>query len=150
MKPTSMKEIINFATEREKDAIKLYTDLQSDAAFSAIEDYLKELVSMEKGHIVILQDMLKGDFEGKELSQVPDLELSDYFVAPKKEGSLDYQDVLELAMAREQAAKDLYTRLAGSMEDSKYGEMFLKIAAEEAGHKHHFEELYDQEILLEN
>jgi rubrerythrin len=150
MKPTSLDEIIDFAIEREKDAIKLYTELQHHVAFTAMKSYLQELVAMEKGHIVILQGMRQGTHEGTRLTEVPNLKLSDYFVAPKQEGSLDYQGVLELAMSREKVAMQLYSRMAEEVEAPELKALFEKIAAEEAGHKHHFESLYDEDILKEN
>jgi rubrerythrin len=106
---------------------------------------------MERGHIVVLTNMDKKGFPPGPEKRVVNLSISDYLVKPKKPVSeLEYQDILILAMKREEASLKLYTDLASQIPGTPQAELFTKIANEEAGHKLKFETLYDQDILKEN
>ena len=63
---------------------------------------------------------------------------------------MTYQDIIILAMKKEEAAKKLYTDLAKQFSESESGKLFERLATEEAEHKLKFEKIYDDEILKEN
>lgn len=142
--------IINFAIEREKEAVAFYQDLQSKASFEAQKEMLKEFEDMEKGHIVILENIRTKSFEKIEEKNVQDLHISDYMVEVEPSENMTYQDIIILAMKKEEAAKKLYIDLAEQYTNSEYEKLFERLAAEEAEHKLKFEKLYDDEILKDN
>jgi rubrerythrin len=70
---------------------------------------------------------------------------SDEYILSDREGLLDleYKDMLELAIAKEDAAFRIYVNLAGNAADEESQEMLLALAQEEVRHKLRFEAEYD-------
>jgi len=152
MSKEKFNEIIDFAIEREKDAVIFYNELQKDSSFAPNKEYYAKLETMEQGHVNALEE-IKNDIRQREnliIPEVENLHISDYLVEPSSEGKLSYQDIIILAMKREEKAYDLYTKLAEESKDDHIKKLFLKLAGEEAKHKNHFEKIYDKEVLLEN
>ncbi len=144
-------KIIDFAIEREKDAVQFYTDLQKMVKFEHKTDMLKELVDMEKGHIRVLEDIRTKHIEDVTPESIQNLKISDYLVEPDKpQSEMTYQDILVTAMKREEKSLELYNNLAEKATNDKTKNLFRKIASEEAKHKLLFEELYDKDVLAEN
>lgn len=142
--------VIEFAIEREKEAVAFYQELQGKTKFHAQTEMLKELENMERGHITILQNIHKRGFEGITQKQVTDLHISDYIVPSEPDGVLTYQDIVIIAMKREEASRNLYADLAERFAGSDTGALFSRLSAEEAEHKLRFEKIYDDEILKDN
>ncbi len=63
---------------------------------------------------------------------------------------MNYQDIIILAMKREEASYRLYNDMAARVGNQNIKKLFLKLTSEEAKHKLHFEKIYDNEILTEN
>lgn len=142
--------IIDFAIEREKEAVSFYQELQGMAKFEHQKEVFKEFEAMEKGHITILEGIRKKDVKDIVVPDVPDLKISDYLVESKPADDMSYQDILITAMKKEEKAHDLYTCLADDTRDEEIKRLFSKLASEEAKHKLHFEKIYDDEILKDN
>ncbi len=143
-------EVIDFAVEREKEAVQFYTDLQEIAKFAAQKVMLGELADMERGHIKVLEGIRKQGNTDKAVSSVPDLQISEYLVPAKPTAQMTYQDIIITAMKREEKSKALYENIAAKIDDAELAAMLLHIAAEEAQHKLRFEKIYDEEILKDN
>ena len=84
------------------------------------------------------------------MPDVPNLGLSEYLVASKPAGDLEYQDILITGMKREEKSNRLYTKLSQDYKDPDIKKLFQKLAAEEAKHKLFFESTYDEDILKDN
>ncbi|HCX73602.1 MAG TPA: hypothetical protein DHM37_07785 [Candidatus Cloacimonas sp.] len=151
MNADKFNEIINFAVARERDAVEFYQDLQKKAKFKAQKEMLKELENMEKGHIITLNKLRKKGFAiVSEKKEVPDLKISNYIVNVATSENMTYQDILIVAMKREEASKNLYTDLAARLESREAQQVFQRLAQEEASHKLKFEKLYDEQVLKDN
>jgi rubrerythrin len=150
MNKEKFEQIIDFAIEREKEAVAFYQDLQKKAKFTAQQEMLKELEEMEQGHIRVLNGILKEGKINEREQQVKDLQISDYIVTVEPSANMSYQDILIIAMKREEASKMLYTNMATALQDEALKNVFKRLASEEAGHKLKFEKLYDDEILKDN
>jgi rubrerythrin len=150
MDKEKFEKIIDFAIEREKEAVAFYQDLQKKAKFTAQQEMLKELEEMEQGHIRVLKGILKEGKVNEREQQVKDLQISDYIVNIVPSNNMSYQDILIIAMKREEASKLLYTNMAAALQDENLKKVFKRLASEEAGHKLKFERLYDDEILRDN
>ena len=150
MNQDKYNEVIDFAINREKDAVQFYLELQSEVKFQAQKEMLKELENMEKGHITVLENIRSKGIEKIEVPNVVDLHISDYIVEIEPSANMTYQDVLIVAMKREEKAQKLYTDLANQFPGTDLEILFKKIAAEESGHKLKFETLYDEYILRDN
>lgn len=150
MKKTSFDSVIDFAIEREKDAVRFYRDLQVRVAFSDRKEFLGSLEKMEMGHVKILENLKVHEIDEMDIPDVPNLEISDYLVEVELTENMSYQDILIVGMKREEAAYNLYTKLAGQTPGAQIKKVFQKLASEEAKHKLYFEGLYDDDILQEN
>ncbi|MDY6915048.1 MAG: ferritin family protein [Candidatus Cloacimonadota bacterium] len=151
MDSKKFNEIIDFAVDKEKEAVEFYQDLQTKAKFKAQKEMLKELENMEKGHIIILNQLRKKGYDiVSEKKEVPDLKISNYIVNVEPSQNMSYQDILIVAMKREEASKNLYTDLAAKLEAREAQQVFQRLAQEEARHKLKFEKLYDEQVLKDN
>lgn len=153
MKKEFLNEILDFAISREQEAVEFYQDLRNNDKFKNKTEMLKELEEMERGHIRVIESIKKHDIEEiKVPEQIENLKISDYLVVESTGSEATYQDILILAMKREEMSLKLYTNLADIFgeDDEKVRKLFQKLASEEAKHKHYFEEIYDEEILTSN
>jgi len=151
MAETTLHDIIEFAKNREREAVAFYHELQAEAPFAGVKSMLADLEAMEKGHITVLESIERQGIKDLKPKKVADLKISNYLVAPDKpEDELEYQDILILAMKREEASCNLYNELASRAEGTEAEKVFSRVASEEAGHKLKFEALYDEHILKEN
>lgn len=143
-------EVINFAIDGEKEAVKFYQELQEKTKFQARKELMIELENMEKGHIVILENIRSKGIGDVTVKKVTNLNISEYIVDVEPYDNMTYQDVLIVAMKKEEQAEKLYKDLAGNFPGTDLETLFLKLANEEAGHKLQFETLYDEHVLKEN
>jgi rubrerythrin len=145
-------DIIDFAVEREKEAVQFYQDLQNMIKFQDKQELLKEFEAMEKSHIVILENIRKNIAQtvDEPPTRVENLSISDYLLEVQPTADMSYQDILIAAMKREEKAHNLYSDLANESADGEIKNLFLRLANEESKHKLYFEKLYDSDILSEN
>jgi rubrerythrin len=150
MENQKFNEIIDFAVGREEEAVRFYHDLQASAHFTEKRKLLQDLENMEKGHISILEGIRRKDIEALEIPDVQNLHISDYLVKEEPSGELSYQDILIIAIKREESSHRLYGDLGGKSGDVGVKKLFLRLASEEAKHKLIFEKMYDEEILTQD
>jgi len=144
----SFEEILDFAIEREKQAVSFYRQLADKETFSASKQTLAEFVEEEKKHQVLIEEFKKGNRSVVEYDYewIPDIKRSDYFVDMKYEPGMDFTEILRLAMKREEKALRLYNVLATKTDDADCIKLFKVLAQEEAKHKQMFETLYDDHM----
>lgn len=144
-------EIVQFAIDREIEAAEFYSKLSEQVKSDEGKVMLKDLERMELGHAGALEAFKRGSiqisFAG---DKIPDIKLSDFMVVPNQGEDITYQSIFVLAMKREEAAKNLYLKLADEAGTDEAKDMFFRLANEEAKHKFQLESLYDEEILREN
>lgn len=144
-------ELITYAIERENAAAKFYKRMQEMAKSDASKEILIELEKMEIAHARILSEFtLQGSTSEFVAPNVANLKLSDYMTVKSPNEEMTYQEVLVLAMKREDGSNKLYLALAGEADDEPTKNLFLRLASEEAKHKNQLETIYDEEILYEN
>jgi rubrerythrin len=140
----STDEILDFAISEEETAAEFYTHLARtmDNAWicRVFEDFATEEVVHKQKLLLVKEDKLLLPAE----DQIMDLRRSDYLVDVQPSETLEYRDVLDLAMDKEKAAFKLYNDLAESTEDATLRSMFLALAEEEAKHKLRFEVEYEK------
>jgi len=150
MEHARFHEIIDFAIDREREAVQFYRELQGVVQFAPRRELLRELEDMETGHITALENIKAGKTAFREAPPVQDLQISQYLVPAPPTPQMSYQDILLTAMKREETSQRLYADLARLSADPRLQEVFQRLAAEEAKHKLHFEKIYDDEILKDN
>ena len=144
----SFEEILDFAIEREKQAVNFYQKLVDRETFPASRQTLAEFVEEERKHQVLLEEFKAGkrDFVEYDFEWIPDIKRSDYIVDMKYEPGMDFAEVLRLAMKREEKALRLYNALATKTDNADCINLFKLLAQEEAKHKRTFEILYDDHM----
>lgn len=152
MDKNEFNDILNFAVEREEEAIRFYRELQSMVQFSEKKELLQEFEAIERSHIVVLENIRNRTVV--ELNSAPveieNLAISDYLVEVPPTPEMSFQDILITAMKREEKAAKLYARLAEGANDEGIRALFQKLVSEESKHKLYFEKLYDEFVLTEN
>ena len=139
------REIIEFAIEKEKEAVSFYEDAASQQQFSDARQMFKEFADEERKHQALLEGFLQGETTLKDydFKWVPDMKRSDYLVDIPYEKGMSYADILRLAMKREEKALALYHELARKSEGKDLEQTFKMLSQEEAKHKLALETLYD-------
>ena len=143
----SIEKILDFAIEREQEAVDFYLSLAGKVKAPAMRKVFEQFAGEERGHKAKLQGVKTGKRVLVTGVAVPDLQIGDYLVEEEPGPDIDYQDALILAMKKEKAAFRLYSDLAAKVEDAELRELLLGLAQEEAKHKLRFEVEYDDHFL---
>jgi len=146
---SSVEKILDFAIEREQEAVDFYTDLAQKSTSTEMRKVFEQFAQEERGHKAKLMGVKGGKRLPASPKPVQDLRISDYVVAAQPGSDLSYQDALILAMKKEKAAFRLYTDLASYVEDEGLRDLLLALAQEEAKHKLRFEVEYDEKYLTD-
>ena len=144
----SIDEILDYAIDKEKEAVAFYNDLSKKESISALAKTFKELAQEEAKHVKLLTNISKNQsaISSYELKKVTDLKVSDYLVEMEYTEGMLMQDILVMAMKRVEMAVKLYTNLAMGAVDQESAKLFKLLAQEEAKHKLTFERLYDDDL----
>jgi rubrerythrin len=144
----SIDEILGFAIDKEKEAVTFYSELSKKESIADLAKTFKELAQEEAKHVKLLTNISKNRnvIDSYELKKVTDLKISDYLVEKEYSEGMPMQDILVLAMKREEMAVKLYTNLAMCSADDEFIKLFKLLAQEETKHKLTFETLYDNDL----
>lgn len=143
--------VLDFAIEREQEAVEFYEDLAGRTENLALKKTLTAFAGVEKGHkekLMAARDA--GLAMGEPAGRVVDLKIGDYLVEVEAGPEMSFQDALVVAMKREKAAMELYSDMAARVPDPGLKTMFEKLAREEAGHKLSFETAYEEHFMRDN
>ena len=146
----SADDLLDFAIEREQDAVDFYNDLASKADNDAMVSVFNEFATVETAHKLRLQKIKESGHLKSASGKIQNLKIGDYLVEAEPTPDMDYQQALIIAMKREQAAQQLYSDLAQTTDDAKMKQTMLALSEEEAKHKLYFETEYDEYVLKEN
>jgi rubrerythrin len=150
MDTVRFREIIDFAIEKEQEAVDAYTAASEMVRRSNVREMLLDLAKQEEGHKRKLQGIEPGRVAAAHIEKVPDLKIADYTDNVEITADMDYQDVLVVAMKREEKAHNLYTALASNTSNEDLRQLFGVLAQEEARHKLALEKEYDDHVLSGN
>ncbi len=150
MSTESVKNLLQFAIDREQEAVEFYSRLADEATNQAMKTTFASFAKEEMGHKTFLTKAMEGQFELDIAEEVVDLKLADYIVDEKPRPDMNYSQALVVAMKREKAAYKFYLDLAERTRNAEVKAMLLKLANEEAKHKLRFEIEYDDVVLAEN
>ena len=145
MQFNSFEDIINFAIEKEKEAVAFYEDASRQEPYASGKKTFDEFADEERKHQTMLEGFLEGEREVGEydFKWVPDIKRSDYLVDVNYETGMPYADALRLAMKREEKSLKLYTELATKADEVEVIKVFKMLSQEEAKHKLALETLFD-------
>ena len=142
------EEIIRFAMAKEEEAAAFY-EMAAKMTKDPMRTVFGELAATERGHRAMLANWRQETAAKRQEEAVEDLKISDYLVEAPVSGKMSYQDVLIVAMKREERALALYRTLAQRSRDEGSRRLFERLAEEESKHKLRIESEYDRVILAE-
>lgn len=145
-KQTSLKDILEVATEFERTARDFYQDLTPKVS-KKIRYLLEELTEEEQCHYDLFNELSsRSDIEEQihEMVETPasDGRFSDCIHVPELSEQPDDQSVLQYALMREHAAMEQYSALAKNTPSGAIKSLFEFLANEETKHKNELEKLY--------
>lgn len=143
----NLKDIIEFAIEKEIEAADFYKEASQEADTSANREMFDSFSKEEKKHQTLLENLLSEDLDQSvaayKFEWIPDIKRSNYLVDIEYRKGMDYRDMLLLAMKREEKALALYNDLEGKSEAEAQKKIFKILSQEEAKHKLALETMYD-------
>ncbi len=143
----NLKEIVDYAKEKEQEAADFYLEASEKEVFSGSREMLKDFAKQELKHKQMLEDIeTKGVVESVQdykFKWIKDIKRSNYVEDIEYHPGLGYKDMLLLAMKREENALKLYNDLQDRAEDQATKDFFKVLCQEEAKHKLSLETLYD-------
>ncbi|WP_020588151.1 ferritin family protein [Desulfobacter curvatus] len=147
----SVDEILEFAIDREKEAVEFYASLAEEAPSKALKQTFIDFSKEEGKHVALLSDISgnKAMIDSYELKKIPDLKISNYMVDTKYEKGMPMPEVLKLAMKREEKSVKLYQVLGDKTDNADAKKLFQILVQEESKHKLGLESMYD-DYLADN
>jgi len=144
----SFEEIVQFAIEKEQEAVAFYEDASRQEPYSGAKKTFEEFANEERKHEALLKGLLKGE---KSLSEyqfkwIPDIKRSNYIEPMEYQKGMSYPDILRLAMKREERALQLYRDLSEKTDNAELLNVLKMLRQEEAKHKLALETLYDDHM----
>jgi rubrerythrin len=147
MKFDSLEAIVDFAIEKEKEAVQFYSGLAKEEAFSGSKDLFMDFAKEEGKHEKLLVEFKSKGFtqamKSYKLKWIKDIKRSDYVVELDYRKGMAYNEILMLAMKREEKALKLYNDFLKQAESPESQKVFKILCQEEAKHKLALETMYD-------
>ena len=147
MKFESLDEIIDFAIEKEKEAAAFYASIAEQESFSGAKQMFAEFAGEEQKHERMLKEFrtkgITAPMRQYKLKWITDIKRSDYVVDLEYSPGMAYNEILMLAMKREEKALKLYNDFLDQAETDDEQRIFKILCQEEAKHKLKLETLYD-------
>ena len=150
MKKDLFDEIVRFAIDGEQEAVDAYTTASEMVTRANVKSMLLDLARQEQMHKERLESIDRERVAETAIVNVPDLRIADFMDDVTITADMDYQDILAVAMTREERAHNLYSTLASNTDDAELKKVFEVLAQEEAGHKLALENEYDEHVLTDN
>lgn len=114
---------------------------------SGVKDMLMEFAGQEQRHQAMLENMedegVATSLEEYDLKWIKDIKRSDYIVEMEFKPGMAYNEILAIAMKREEKALALYNQLLDQAKTEKQKKLFQVLCQEEAKHKLALETKYD-------
>ncbi len=144
----NLEDIIDFAIEKEREAAQFYQKVSNDEEdFSGSKKMFAEFAVEEQKHEKILQEFkTKGitkSLQEYQLKWITDIKRSDYLVDLEYGQGMPYNEILLLAMKREEKALKLYNEFLEQADTDEGKKLFKVLCQEEAKHKLTLETIYD-------
>jgi len=144
------EDIISFAMQWEEDSADLYKEMGKLAKKPNVKAMFSEFEAEEVGHKAIIEKISKAKITDLQPEKVTDLRISDYLIDMTFKPDMDYQDILIIAMKREEKAVKMYTDMLTRVKDSEAQKLIQLLIQEESKHKLRLEIEYDENVLAEN
>ena len=143
----NLEAILDFAIEKEMEAAEFYKSISRQEVFSGASKMFEEFAQEERKHKTMLEEfktkgatasMKKYDFKW-----IADIKRSNYVVDLEYSHGMAYNEILMLAMKREEKALKLYNDFLAQADSDESKTLFKILCQEEAKHKLALETMYD-------
>ena len=156
----NLKELVNFAIEKEIEAADFYEENSKLESMSGKKEMLLEFSAEERKHQKLLEayvnqcvtegqegfqenECIIDGLENYKFKWITDIKRSNYVDEIEYKPGMAYNELLLLAMKREEHALALYNQLLDQAETDAAKKLFKMLCQEEAKHKLYLETLYD-------
>jgi rubrerythrin len=143
----TLRQIVDYAIEREKEAAAFYEEVSEMEYASGSRQMFKDFAAEERKHRKLLENIeqkgIADSLEDYEFKWIKDIKRSNYAVDIEYERGMPYNEMLMLAMKREEKAPALYNDLLRQAETADQKKIFKMLCQEEAKHKLALETMYD-------
>jgi len=148
----TINDIIKLATEKEQEAADFYSKAVTIVANPGTKVMLKELAREEEQHAAYLSDIQAGKSSAAVRSKPlpPGMDLSSYLKSEPLSDNSTPQDVMILAIKREDKAIAFYAGQLPVVKGTELYPLFERLLAWEKEHKQRLEAEYDQVVLKDN
>lgn len=137
------QDVIDFAIEKENEAVAFYEEAADAQSMAGSRKMLKEFANEERKHADLLRDIGNEDLSDYDFEWIPDMKRSNFLVDIPYEKNMAYKDMLHLAIKQEEKALALYNDLLKTAESPAIKNVFKMLCQEEASHKLKLETLFD-------
>jgi len=143
----NLDAILDFAIAKEIEAAEFYTNISKQEVFSGAGKMFEEFAQEERKHQRMLEEFkTKGavaSMEDYNFKWITDIKRSDYVVDLEYSPGMAYNEILILAMKREEKALKLYNDFLAQADSDESRTLFKILCQEEAKHKLALETMYD-------
>lgn len=146
----NVKELIEKSVMHEDKSQKFYLDALKHVTDPAAKVWLKELAAEEVKHKEMLLNFDTSKVMSFKPGETQDLHISEFLVDKDVSEIKDFQDVLIIAMKKEQKSYNFYVSMSQSTDSMEMKKMCRILAQEELKHKHKLEVAYDDMVFSEN
>lgn len=150
MLPESLREIIDFAVEKEAESASFYRNAGDLAEQSHVKALFAELALQEEKHKMLLENLNEELIARTEIKKVPTLRIGELLAETSFGPSISYDQALALAIKNEEKSVKFYQGLAEHTEDADLRALFEILTQEEAKHRLKLEQAYSEEVLFED
>jgi rubrerythrin len=147
MDEKKFQEIVEFAIQKEMEAVDFYTRASGVVKHSGTKALFLDFAKQEEGHKRLLENLSMEKVVHANIEKIPNLKISDYLVDTDFRPDISYADILRIAMKREEHSIKLYNDLKPLNGDEALTKLFNFLIQEETKHKYALEKIYDDEIL---
>ena len=145
----SLKEVIDFAVEREETAYQLYKRAAQLTESPAARKMFEELAQEEATHKDVFSKVDPDKIAEVNVCKIPEATIGQYLKDVPLHPQMTYQEILTYTLKSEEGAYQLYKAAAGMTEDPRLQKTLLTFAEVELGHRRKIEALYDEHVLTE-
>jgi rubrerythrin len=146
---TPIEDIINFAREKERESILFYEDLARKIENPVLKESILSMADQERKHEKLLKGLNAKSIQPPPDSAQADMKLTNYMVDVEPSKDMSYQEILIIAMKREEKSYALYSDLEARAADSATRKLFTLLKGEELRHKATLEKEYEGRVLWE-
>jgi rubrerythrin len=143
----NVEAILDFAIEKEIEAADFYEGISKEEALSGAGEMFTEFSKEERKHQKMLEEFraegLSASMESYKFKWIADIKRSDYVVDLEYSPGMGYNEILMLAMKREEKALKLYNEFLDQADSAESKKLFKMLCQEEAKHKLALETMYD-------